>query len=409
MPGHEHEIYSYSADSLSLSFTGGELKIKEHQSLCGHAVRALEDGRLGFAYCQDKKHMPGALEEAARMARFSVRTQFSFAPKASIPKSDIHDPALNPSDFSALKDYVEIAKASASSFGATPRVIASMDSTAVSLENSEGFSGAYEKTAFSMYIECMHADGFGFSYLSSLHRPDYVSEAGLKAADMARSMQGAGKPDSGAYTIVMELPALESLLDALMPSFSGDWKRRGITKLAAGLRAFSESLTIAEDGLAPAINARPFDDEGTPSARRVLVDKGTVSSFLYDRETAALEGVPEGGACSRPSFNVAPSISSSNLVIDAGSHKDLSDIGRHIELHSAHGAHTANLTTGDIGLDASVAFLVDRGERKPVKGFMLTGNVFDMFANIEAAEAHQRTYGPLIAPRIAFRDVRIIS
>jgi len=407
MPGQE--IYSYSADSLSLSFTGGELKIKEHQSLCGHAVRALEDGRLGFAYCQDKGHIPKALEEAARMARFSVKTPFSFAPGASFQASGLHDPALDPSDFSILKGYVEIAKASASSFGGTPRVISSMDSLDVSLENSEGFSGAYRKTAFSMYIECMHADGFGFSYLSSLHRPDYISEAGLKAADMARSMQGAGKPDSGSYTLVVELSALDSLLDALMPSFSGDWKRRDITRLSQGKKMFSESLTIAEDGLAPAINARPFDDEGTPSTRHVLVDNGVVSSFLYDRETAALEGVHEGGACSRPAYNIAPSVSSSNLVISPGNHKDLSDIGRHIELHSAHGSHTANLTTGDIGLDASVAFLVDKGERKPVKGFMVTGNVFDMFADIEAIEAHQRTYGPLIAPRIAFRGVRIVS
>ncbi|NYZ74241.1 TldD/PmbA family protein [Candidatus Micrarchaeota archaeon] len=405
----EHEIYSYRSDYASLAFTGGELKIKESHSACGHGIRVLQDGRLGFAYCQKKEDIPKAVEEAAKMARFSVRSTFSFCPQESSAMPDIHDPALDPSDFAALKDYVEIAKASASSFGGMPRVISSLDSTAVKLENSAGFSGEYRKTTVSVYIECLHADGFGFSYLSSTRRPEYISDAGLKAADMARSMHGAKKPEGGTYTVVAELPALESLLDAFLPSFSGDWKRRAITRLVPGRKMFSEKLTIAEDGLAPAIGARPFDDEGTPSARRVLVDEGVVRSFLYDRETAALEGVSEAGACSRPSYNTPPSISSSNIVLSPGDHKDLADIGRHIELHNAHGSHTANLTTGDIGLEASVAFLVENGERKPIKGFMLTANLFDMFANIEAMEANQKTYGPLIAPRIAFRDVRIVS
>jgi predicted Zn-dependent protease len=40
---------------------------------------------------------------------------------------------------------------------------------------------------------------------------------------------------------------------------------------------------------------------------------------------------------------------------------------------------------------------------------MLSANVFDMFSGIEAIEKKQRTYGSLIAPRIAFRDVRVVS
>ncbi|MDD5171859.1 MAG: TldD/PmbA family protein [Candidatus ainarchaeum sp.] len=405
----EHEIYSYSSDSASLAFTGGELKIKESHSSSGYGIRALQDGKLGFSYCQNKQHIQRAIDEAAKMARFSVKSGFTFPSAQRSTLLDIHDPALDPSDFNAFKDYVEIAKASTSSFGGMPRVMASMESAVTGLENSSGFSGEYKKTTFSMYIECMHGDGFGFSYLSSTHRPAYISDAGLKAADMARSMQGAKKPESGSYTVVMELPALESLLEVFLPSFSGDWKRRGITKLVAGKKMFSENLTIAEDGLAPAINGRPFDDEGTPSAKHVLVDDGAVRSFLYDRETAALEGIAESGACSRPSYNVPPSISSSNIVISPGDHKNLSELGRHIELHYAHGSHTANITTGDVGLEASTAFLVDKGDRQPVKGFMITANVFDMFANIEAMEAHQQTYGAIISPRIAFKGVRIVS
>ena len=80
-----------------------------------------------------------------------------------------------------------------------------------------------------------------------------------------------------------------------------------------------------------------------------------------------------------------------------------------LEVHYAHGSHTANVTTGDIGLEVSAAFMVDKGERKPVKGFMLSGNVFDWFKEIEGLEKKQKTYGSLISPRIAFRDVHVVA
>jgi PmbA protein len=279
----------------------------------------------------------------------------------------------------------------------------------VSLENTEGLRGEYEKTAFSLYVECMHADGFGIAYLGSCRKPAEVRSLGAEAAQMAADMRGAKKPESGACTLVAGPEALLSLMDAFLPSFSGDWKRRAITRLSPGAKAFNSDLTICEDGLAPGTEARPFDDEGTPSGKRFLVENGVVRSFLYDRETAALEGVSESGACVRPGYDVPPSASASNIIISPGKVNDLAELGRIIELRSAHGSHTANPTSGDIGLEVSSAFLVEGGKRSPLKGFMVTGNVFDMFANIEAIEKKQVTYGSLIAPRIAFRNVRIVS
>ena len=129
---------------------------------------------------------------------------------------------------------------------------------------------------------------------------------------------------------------------------------------------------------------------------------------MYDRETAALDGVDDCGACGRMSYDSRPSVTPSNIVISAGNTKDLGDVGRHIELHAAHGFHTTNLTTGDIGIEASTAFLVENGKRTPIRGFMITGNVFDMFGRIEAIESRVNTNGSFTAPRIAFSGVQIV-
>jgi len=408
-PPSAHEVFRVVSESASMMFSGGELKTKEADTSAGFAVRALVDGRLGFAYCQEEHELKKTLDAAAKASHYSEKTKFSFAPKAHYIIPDSYDEALQPDDYPALRGMVEEARSAAESRGGKARIMLSAERGAVELRNSEGFSGSYRKTDFSIYAECMHGDGYGFAYLSSCKRPKEVHSVGQKAADMAKAMHGATKPESGTHTVVFELSVLAELFDILMPSFSGDWKRRKMTKLQRDRKAFSEKFTLCEDGFAHASALRPFDDEGTPSKRRILVERGFVKSFLYDRETAALEGTNASGACARGSYDSPPSLSSSNLVVSPGTWESVSELGKHIELHSAHGSHTANVTTGDFGMEASVAFLVDGAKRTPLKGFMVTGNIFELFANVEAMERKQQVHDSLISPRIAFRDVRIVS
>jgi len=365
-----------------------------------------------------------ALERARLSSRFSVKSGFSFTPKTKPPLAipftrpaspqPIFDQRLAGLDYGELRSWLEEARESAESGGGRSRVILSCENSHVEVENTGGFAGSYDKTDISIYAECMHGEGFGFAYFSSNTSPPKSApgETGLKAANMAKAMWDAGKPDNGTYAVVLEIEALDSVLDILLPSFSGDWKRRNVTRLKAGARMFSGKFTLCDDGLAGGTEARPFDDEGTPSARRTLVDRGRVASFLFDRETSALaKENPEriSGACSRSAYDHQPSIGHSNIVIPGGDRKDLSDIGSHLEIHSMHGSHTANATTGDFGLEVTVAFLVGKdGSRKPVRGFMLNGNVFDMFAGIEAMEKETRALGGLTAPRIAFRGLKVV-
>ncbi|MBN1170189.1 TldD/PmbA family protein [Candidatus Micrarchaeota archaeon] len=402
------EIYFEKMESASLTYSGGELKIKETSTDSGYGIRTIEDGRIGFSYCQNEGQIKETIEKAKLIGRFSPRSNFSFAPKSSYPGLDIFDSSLDPNDFDFLKGILAEAREAAEKFGGKSRINATAEKCFCSLENDEGFHGEYKKTEFSIYIECMNADGLGIEYYSSNRKPDSVTDLALRAAGTARDMQGAKKPESGNYTVVMELEALDSLIETLLPSFSGDWKRRGITKLQEGFR-FSEMFTMYEDGRSAGADSRPFDDEGIPSEKRAMVEKGELKSFLYDRETAALEGVELQGTCTRNSYDDRPSIGSSNIVVSPGDCRDFSELGKHIELHYAHGSHTANLTTGDIGLEVSCAFLADGDKRMPLKGFMIVGNIFDMFKSIEAIESRQRISDWLVSPRIAFSSLKVVS
>ena len=406
-----HEIYGISSDILSMTYTGGALKVKEASTVSGFGIRVLEKGRLGFSYCQKEDDIQEAIARAKTLSKASPKIDFSFPARSSYKKLDISDRSIDPDDIEGYKGMIDQIRDAAASFKGEPRVIVNVSRSRISLENSAGFTGAYGRTNITAYSEAMDGDGYGYDYISAT-KPPKISELvsiGHTAAQMAKDMKGAKKPEPGTYLVVMELDTLSSLLDTLMPSLSGDWKRRKMTKLVQGEKVFSEKFTLSEDGLAPGTDARPFDDEGTISMRRQMIGKGYVRSFLYDRETAALSKTQGSGSCSRDSFDSVPYISPSNLVIDAGDVRDFSELGRHIEVHSAHGAHTANPTSGDIGLEVTVAFLVEGGEKKPVRNFMLSGNVFDLFRDIEAIESKQQVHGDLISPRIAFKAIKVVS
>ncbi len=402
------ETFYEESENASLTYSGGELKIREVNVDSGYGIRVIEDGRIGFSYCQKEDQIANAIENAKKVSRVSPRSDFSFAPKSAFRMPNILDKTIDPDNVEYLKELVIEARDSAETFGGKARITVGVEKSTYHLQNEEGFDAGYPRTDFSIYCECMHGDGLGINYISSNFLPESVAESGLKAAEMARQMQDARKPEDGKYTIVMEIEALDNILETIIPSFSGDWKRRGITKLTKAFK-FSDKLSIAEDGLSKGTEGHPFDDEGTPAKRRVLVEKGEVKSFLYNREVAALEGIDADGTCIRSAYDDRPAIGSSNIVISPGDCRDLSELGKHIELHFAHGSHTANLTTGDIGLEVSTAFLVDRGTRTPLKGFMIVGNIFDMFRNIEAIEKKQRVYGWLVTPRIAFSNLRVIA
>ncbi|MBD3210822.1 hypothetical protein GF318_05555 [Candidatus Micrarchaeota archaeon] len=407
MPGHE--IFYHRSESTSLTYSGQELKIRENDVGGGYGIRVLSDGRIGFAYCQEEAGIKDAIEKAEKLSRFSVQSPFSFSPETSFSSPEIFNEKLSPDDYEMLSSVVKQTRDAAESHGGQSRVIAEMASSETRLENTAGFEGSYRSSEISVYAETMDADGFGLSYfVSNLKLPDGVA-LGMEAAEMAKSMQSAKKPESGTYTVVLELEALGSLLETALPSFSGDWKRRSISRLKEGEESFSEMLSVFDDPLEKGSETRPFDDEGTASKRKPLVLEGKVASFLYDHENAALEGVKDGGNCIRSSYASPPAIGSSNIAISPGDWKSLDELGSYLEIHHMHGSHTSNPTSGDIGMEVNTAFLVENGKRTPVKGFMITGNVFDILANIEAMERNVRVFDYLVAPRIAFRDIKAVS
>jgi PmbA protein len=151
-----------------------------------------------------------------------------------------------------------------------------------------------------------------------------------------------------------------------------------------GERIAAPSVTIVDDGTMPgALGSRPFDGEGLPVRRTVLVDRGVLRSYLLDTYSGRKLGLPSTHHAARDGSGV--SVSTTNLYLAAGD-TDPAEMIRSVK----SGLYVTELigfgvngVTGDYSRGAAGQW-IDNGELAyPVEEVTVAGNLLDMLAAIE--------------------------
>lgn len=149
--------------------------------------------------------------------------------------------------------------------------------------------------------------------------PAEVADDLLRRAGDLR--QATGSVAAGRHPVLLSPVAAADLARGLGVLFSGDLVLGDLRPLAdrLGRRIASPAVTLVDDGaLAGGRRSRPFDDEGTPTRRTVLLEKGRLREFLHTLETAArLECEPNGKA-HRITVTHSPRPGPSNIYLAAG-------------------------------------------------------------------------------------------
>ena len=111
------------------------------------------------------------------------------------------------------------------------------------------------------------------------------------------------------------------LHEAIGHGLEGDFNRKGTSAFAGlmGQRIAAPGVTVLDDGTIPDRRGSiTFDDEGTPSARNVLIEDGILTGFMQDRQNARLMGVAATGNGRRESFAHSPMPRMTNTYMLAG-------------------------------------------------------------------------------------------
>ncbi|MEP6887276.1 MAG: metalloprotease TldD [Nitrospirales bacterium] len=170
------------------------------------------------------------------------------------------------------------------------------------------------------------------------------------------------------------------LHEAIGHGLEADFNRKKTSAFSSliGKRVASDVCTIVDDGTLPfRRGSLNMDDEGTPTSRTVLIERGILRGYITDRLNAKLMGIPLTGNGRRESFQSIPLPRMTNTFMLAGE-SDPDEILRSVKqgLYAvSFGGGQVDITNGKFVFSTSEAYLIEDGKiTRPVKGATLIGN-----------------------------------
>ncbi len=270
----------------------------------------------GFQASTDRsaEGVRAAFDSAEQLAAHSVfpakKVDLPGPASAGSHSVEIRDLRLWDDPLGRLQDHV---RALLSAFDGKPDIAPSFGSiratlTETTVANSTGLRAGYAHTTVDFEIAVKSFGGPegrppGEYWVNETTRRVDTSTVGREVEEWcryARDVRRAQPTPSGEIPVAIPATVLSGILPSVIGSrFTGSARLREIAP-ALGSRCGSESLRVDDDGTVPwAIASGPFDDEGTPQARRPLIEKGAVSSLLYDALYAGAFDTHSTGNCVR--------------------------------------------------------------------------------------------------------------
>ena len=423
--GRSGEAFLMHNRELSIEVSGGKIETLKEAEQTGLGVRVFAGRRVGFAYTTD---LTGAAvaqtaREAARIAEFSSADEFNGLPEGRwvYPGMMILDETLPSLPLAAkiemARDVERAARSCHPSIQIIDRAGYEEHETAILVMNSHdvyAFSRAnYCGLHVSLAAVTTEETQSGFAYTlqrkaGSLNPAAVAEEAANRAL---RSLNARTIP-SQVLPCVLDSQITARFLGLLSVSVQADNVLKGKSMLAGkvGQKVVSPLLQVADDAVCEdGVAGFPFDGEGIPSTRTVVLEDGILKGFLYDTYTARKSGTLSTGNAVR-SFRSPPMVGSTSLMVAPGS-TSLPALWEGLEkglyVTEIMGMHTANSITGDFSLGAA-GILIERGQLAyPVRGITIAGNLLDLLRQVDGVGSDWRFYGSKAAPSLRCRSLNI--
>ncbi len=223
----------------------------------------------------------------------------------------------------------------------------------------------------------------------SFYSPAVVEEVAKTAVDRAVVLFDAVQPPAGEMPVVLG-PGVTGILlhEAIGHGMEADFNRKKTSTYCTqmGKQVAEPFVTIIDDGTSPGLSgALNVDDEGTPTQKTVLVEKGVLSSYMYDKISARFYGVPSSGNGRRESYRHYPIPRMRNTYMLEGAATP-EDVVKSVE----KGIFVQDVSNGQVKIgEGDFAFYVSQGRMiengrltSPIKDINIMGNGPKMLRNV---------------------------
>jgi PmbA protein len=390
--GIEAEVLATESRELSLSAFEGRLEEITQATQGGIGVRVVVEGKVGYAYTEERTLE--ALDWVMQEARDNALLQSGggFIPAGSaLGRHDLLGEGLSAplEEKQAAALTVEATLRQDARVRQVPRTAYQEQEVQVVLGSTKGASGGYRTGVGMVGGSAILEDGGAprQSWNVDYSREFHALEPGKTALELIQNtarLLGARPLKTGKYRAYFEPKAFAQLLGVISFMFSAKNVLEGKSLLAGkiGEKVASGLVTIVDDPTLPGgIGSRPFDAEGTPARRLVIIEKGVLKSFAHNSETARKMGVEPTGNAQR-GYKGVLGVGHANLFLEPGSGVRLEEGIVVTEMMGLHAG--ANPISGDFSLQA-LGLKLEGGEvAYPVENFTVAGNLLSLLQNISA-------------------------
>jgi len=389
--GVDLEVLSTTERTLSIDAQDGAASDVRLATRGGIGLRVVSDGRVGYASTEElsEEALAWALDEAIENAELKAPGTVALPAGRALGRRDLLDEGLS----APLEDKVAAAVQMERGIRQDARVQALQiaryqeEEVAVEIGSSTGVDGGY-RTGNAVLLSMLVMregqsvkQGYKVDATREFHQLD-PGRTALESLEKVGRMLGAKPLRTGRRRAVFTPEVVAELLQLFLYSVSGKSVAEGKSRLAGklGEKILSGSVTLVDDAtLQGGLASRPFDAEGTPSQRLVVVERGVLRSFLHNTDTAARTGHTTTGHASR-SYASTLGVAPTNVLLEPG--RGVSD-GDGVLVTDLMGVHAgANPITGDISVQA-MGIESAGGERWPVEDFAISFNLLEVLSRVE--------------------------
>ena len=389
------EVYAREAQEFSVEVMEQQIDSYSVSRSMGLSVRVSLEGKNGYAYTELFEDPEGLVEKAMDNARASetedVHPMQGAAdyPTVALPENPLEDL----SDAERIDLAMKLEKLA---LAADPRCVRVADNQVAFVKgkthiaNTLGLNASRDASIALCYTVPVLQEGEqmqdGLSFRCGAQVFDLEGCAKEAAQDAARKF-GASTIPSGKYPVVLEKHAASDLLRGFISLFSGEAAQKGLSLLGdkVGQSIAADCVNMVDDPLFAA-NPRPFDDEGVPSVRTEVVEKGVLKTLLHNLKTAAKAGCASTSNGGRGSAASPVGVAPSNFMIIPGEKaydQLLEDLGDGLIIRDVSGLHAGlDPISGDFSLLAG-GWLRKEGELQPVEQITVAGNFFTLLKEVE--------------------------
>jgi PmbA protein len=405
------EAVAREGDEFSVNVRMGQIETLKESGSRGLGLRVFLGTRSASTSTSDltADGIRQLVEGAMALVRFTEEDPFTGLPEAGEFGSVAGDLHLFDDDVYSLSGEERIdwaRRAEAAALAVDPRITNSdggsfeASSGRKAVANSRGFVGGYRTSYAGVSAAplaqdangAMQRDGWWSSArrLADVESPEAI---GKEAARRALRRLGARRVPTQRVPIVFAPEVARSLIGSVFEAASGDavWRSASFLAGRLGSQIAGENLTIIDDNtmLLPTgmggFGTSPFDGEGLPSLRTVVVERGVLQNYLLNSYTARKLGMKSTHNASR-GLAGTPGIGCGNLFLEPGiltPDQIIADVPVGLYVTSLMG-FGVNTVTGDYSRGATGLWIENGQLTHAVEEVTIAGNLGEMLMNVTA-------------------------